>query len=130
MAELTISWVTPSTTRLPEGGDLRETPFEELALGQHEMDQFTLENVLQARVHFERALELAITMAILGKGATKDEAVEIATSGEYTKVPINQKFPAYITYFTMGRDIDGNLKTFPDIYGRDKAVVASFRLLS
>jgi hypothetical protein len=32
MAELTISWVTPSTTRLPEGGDLRETPFEELAL--------------------------------------------------------------------------------------------------
>jgi hypothetical protein len=32
MAELTISWVTPSTTRLPEGGDLRETPFEQLAL--------------------------------------------------------------------------------------------------
>ena len=32
MAELTISWVTPQTTRLPEGGDLRETPFEELAL--------------------------------------------------------------------------------------------------
>jgi NAD(P)-dependent dehydrogenase (short-subunit alcohol dehydrogenase family) len=28
----------------------------------------------------ERALELAITMAILGKGATKDEAVAISTS--------------------------------------------------
>ena len=59
-------------------------------------------------IRTERALELAITMAILGKGATKEEAVRIATSGEYTKVMIEKKMPAYITYFTMGVDIDGN----------------------
>lgn len=76
-------------------------------------------------IRTERALELAITMAILGKGATKDEAVEIATSGEYTKVPINQKFPAYITYFTMASDIKGEMKTFEDVYGRDRPVLAS-----
>ena len=29
-------------------------------------------------IRTERALELAMTMAILGKGATRDEAVEIA----------------------------------------------------
>ncbi|MEM1052201.1 MAG: L,D-transpeptidase family protein [Pseudomonadota bacterium] len=76
-------------------------------------------------IRTERALELAITMAILGKGATKDEAVAIATSGEYTKVMIEKKMPAYITYFTMGVDIDGNLRSFDDIYGRDKPVFAS-----
>ncbi|WP_299194382.1 L,D-transpeptidase family protein [uncultured Erythrobacter sp.] len=76
-------------------------------------------------IRTERALELAITMAILGRGATRDEAVEIATSGEYTKVPIEREFPAYITYFTMGVDIDGNLRSFDDIYNRDAPVLAS-----
>ena len=76
-------------------------------------------------IRTERALELAITMAILGRGASRDEAVEIATSGEYTKVPIEREFPAYITYFTMGVDIEGNLRTFDDIYGRDAPVLAS-----
>lgn len=76
-------------------------------------------------IRTERAMELAITMAILGKGATRDEAVEIATSGEYTMVPIEKQLPAYITYFTMGVDIEGNLKTFDDIYGRDAPVLAS-----
>ncbi|MEP2550886.1 MAG: L,D-transpeptidase family protein [Marinomonas sp.] len=76
-------------------------------------------------IRTERALELAITMAILGKGASKDEAVKIATSGKYTKVPIKKEMPAYITYFTMATDIEGNLSTFKDIYGRDAPVLAS-----
>jgi murein L,D-transpeptidase YcbB/YkuD len=76
-------------------------------------------------IRTERALELAITMAILGQGATKDEAVKISTSGKYTKVPIKKEMPAYITYFTMATDIEGNLSTFKDIYGRDAPVLAS-----
>jgi len=77
-------------------------------------------------VRTERALELAMTIAILGQGATRDEAVEISTSGEYTRVPVKKSMPVYITYFTMARDIDGELKTFNDIYGRDAPVLASF----
>lgn len=77
-------------------------------------------------IRTERAQELAITMAIIGKGATKDEAVAISTSGKYTRVPLQKTFPVYITYFTMGRDINGQLKTFSDIYGRDAPVLASF----
>lgn len=77
-------------------------------------------------IRTERALELAITMAILGRGASKEEAVEIAKSGVYTKVPIEREMNAYITYFTMGVDIDGNLRTFKDIYNRDAPVLASF----
>lgn len=76
-------------------------------------------------IRTERALELAMTIAILGQGASKDEAVEISTSGEYTRVPVVKTMPVYITYFTMGRDIEGNLRTFNDIYGRDAPVLAS-----
>ncbi len=77
-------------------------------------------------VRVERALELAMTIAILGQGATRDEAVATSTSGEYTRVPVIKTMPVYITYFTMARDIDKQLRTFPDIYGRDAPVLASF----
>ena len=76
-------------------------------------------------VRTERALELAMTMAILGKGATKDEAVAIANSGKYTKVMLTKQWRAYITYFTMATDINGEMATFKDIYGRDTPVLAS-----
>ena len=79
-------------------------------------------------IRTERALELAITMAILGRGASKEEAVEIATSGKYTLVPIQKRLPVYITYFTMATDIDGELATFSDIYERDAPVLASLDL--
>ncbi len=78
-------------------------------------------------IRTERALELAMTVAILGKGASKEEAVEIATSGKYTKVmlPEEKQIPAYITYFTMGTNEAGELTTFKDIYDRDAPVLAS-----
>lgn len=77
-------------------------------------------------IRTERALELAMTIAILGQGASRDEVVQISQSGKYTRVPVKKTMPVYITYFTMGRDIDGNLRTFNDIYGRDAPVLASF----
>lgn len=76
-------------------------------------------------VRTERALELAMTMAILGKGATKEEAVAISNSRKYTKVMLEKQWPAYITYFTMATDINGQMATFKDIYGRDAPVLAS-----
>ena len=76
-------------------------------------------------IRTERALELAMTVAILGGGASKEEAVEISTSGKYTKVPVVRAMPVYITYFTYGTDIDGELRSFPDIYERDAPVLAS-----
>ncbi|MXO65071.1 L,D-transpeptidase family protein [Altericroceibacterium endophyticum] len=76
-------------------------------------------------IRTERALELAITMAILGDGVDKDGAVEIANSGEYTKVALEKTMPVYITYFTMATDINGTMSTFSDIYDRDAPVLAS-----
>lgn len=85
-------------------------------------------------IRTERASELAITLAILAKNPETDEerkaaaqdAVEILKSGEYTRVPFESRMPVYITYFTMGTDIDGELRTFRDIYDRDAPVLAAF----
>lgn len=76
-------------------------------------------------IRTERALELAMTIAILGQGATREEAVQISTAGDYKIVPVVKKMPVYITYFTMGTDIEGTMRSFNDIYGRDGAVVSS-----
>jgi len=76
-------------------------------------------------IRTENALEVAMLVAMLGKGATKDEAVAIATSGKYTKVMNERKLAAYITYFTIATDINGELTTFNDIYDRDAPVLAS-----
>lgn len=77
-------------------------------------------------IRTERALEMAITMAIIGGGATADEAVAISKSREYTKVPLTRQIPVYITYFTMAQDIEGKLSTFADLYDRDPPVLLSF----
>ncbi|AKM11235.1 L,D-transpeptidase family protein [Croceicoccus naphthovorans] len=77
-------------------------------------------------IRTDRALELALTLAIALGEVPKDEAVAISKSGEYTKVPLKKQVPVYITYFTMAQDIDGTMRSFKDIYGRDEPVLASF----
>ena len=77
-------------------------------------------------VRTERAVELGMTMVLLGADVTQEQVVQFATSGQYTKVPMVRPFPVYITYFTMARDVNGVLRSFADIYQRDGAVLASF----
>jgi murein L,D-transpeptidase YcbB/YkuD len=78
-------------------------------------------------IRTERAVELGMTMAILGAGMSGPEAAELSRSGVYTKVEMTRTFPVYLTYFTMARSIDGQLQQFDDIYGRDEPVLESFR---
>lgn len=78
-------------------------------------------------IRTERAVELGMTMAILGAEMAPEEAAEISRSGKYTRVPMTRTFPVYVTYFTYGQDIDGNLTKFADLYGRDAPVLASFQ---
>lgn len=77
-------------------------------------------------IRTERAVELGMTMAMLGADLTPEKAVELADSGKYNRVVMTKTFPVYITYFTVGRDINGQLATFKDIYDRDGAVLQSF----
>ena len=77
-------------------------------------------------VRTERALELGMTLAIFGAGLDTSQVVANATSGKYTRVVMTKTVPIYITYFTMGRSITGQLASFADLYGRDAPVLASF----
>jgi murein L,D-transpeptidase YcbB/YkuD len=77
-------------------------------------------------IRTERAVELGMTMAILGAQMPPEQAADLSRAGIYTKVAMTRTFPVYITYMTMARSIDGELKKFADIYGRDAPVLASF----
>ena len=77
-------------------------------------------------VRVEKAVELGMTMAILSKSLTQDRALAIYNSHKNTRVPMAQSFPAYITYFTVGVDVNGHLTRFNDLYDRDAAVLTSF----
>lgn len=77
-------------------------------------------------IRTERALELGMTLAIFGAGLDTSAVVANATSGKYTRVVMNRTLPIYITYFTMGTNISGQLASFNDLYGRDAPVLASF----
>ena len=77
-------------------------------------------------IRTERAVELGMTMAIMGAEMAPEDAANLSRAGEYKRVEMTRTFPVYITYFTYGRDIDGNLRSFADIYDRDKPVLDSF----
>jgi len=77
-------------------------------------------------VRTERALELGMMLTMLKAGKTPEEVTAISNSGKYTKVALTDPMPVYIGYFTMAKDINGQLLTWPDIYGRDAPVLASF----
>jgi murein L,D-transpeptidase YcbB/YkuD len=83
-------------------------------------------------IRVQGARELAMTMSMLGNAKSKEdlpriqeEVSEITQSGEYTRYAMERQWPVYITYFTMGVDVNGNLTKFADIYGRDAPVLAA-----
>ena len=77
-------------------------------------------------IRTEKAVELGMTMAILAGNLTPEEGIGLYNSAKYKRVVMTKTFPVYLTYFTMGRSIDGQLSSFADIYARDGAVLASF----
>lgn len=76
-------------------------------------------------IRVQNAMELAVTLSLLGEGATAHDAMRISQSGDYTRVGFEQQIPVYLGYFTMGTDADGNLVEFDDVYGRDAPVLES-----
>lgn len=77
-------------------------------------------------VRTDKAIQLGMTMAMLGAGKSGEELAAIVKSGQYTRVAMTKTFPIYIMYFTMATDIGGKMGTFTDLYQRDAPVLASF----
>ena len=83
-------------------------------------------------IRVEGARQLAMTMSMLGNAKSKadlpviqQEVSTITASGEYTRYPMVNQWPVYITYFTMATDVNGQMRSFKDIYGRDASVLAA-----
>ena len=74
----------------------------------------------------ERAMELGILLGILQGGGTAEELADLIKKGKTERVPFKEELPVFISYFTLSTGANGQLQAFNDIYGRDKAVLASF----
>lgn len=74
-------------------------------------------------IRTERAMELAMTIALVRGDIPIKTSVATQKSLKYKLLPIKRELPVYITYFTMASDVDGKMRKFRDIYGRDRAVV-------
>lgn len=76
-------------------------------------------------IRTEDALKLGMTIAMVRGGMTADEASELYHSLKYKRVVMKEATPVYITYTTMGLNVNGQMTTYKDIYGRDGAVLTS-----
>jgi L,D-transpeptidase YcbB len=73
-------------------------------------------------VRTEDAMALAMAIALVQGEVPVTKSKEIIKSLEYTRVPVKNALPVYITYFTMATSVDGKLQSFGDVYARDKPV--------
>ena len=76
-------------------------------------------------IRTENVTALALALTILQADLTIEEGLAALNSREYTRIEFERTIPVYITYFTMGRNVDGEIEVFEDLYGRDAPVLAS-----
>lgn len=76
-------------------------------------------------IRTENALKLGMTIALMRNDITPEEGNELFHSLKYKRVVLKEATPVYITYTTMGLNVDGQMTTYKDIYTRDAPVVAS-----
>ena len=49
-------------------------------------------------------------------------------NGYDQQIPLREKVPVYVTYFTLWVNNDGTVSTFGDLYGHDARMAAALRL--
>jgi murein L,D-transpeptidase YcbB/YkuD len=76
-------------------------------------------------VRVQDALGLAETLLASTTGWYRPRIDGVLAGGRTTPVTLAQPLPVYIAYFTVAAEENGELATFPDIYGRDAPVVAA-----
>jgi murein L,D-transpeptidase YcbB/YkuD len=70
--------------------------------------------------------ELALTILRRDQGWTAQKvASAIESGGEDQHVPLKQKIPVYINYFTLWVNDNGSISNFADVYGHDARMAAA-----
>ena len=72
--------------------------------------------------------QLALTLLKEDQGWTAGRVASAIQSGSDQQIPLRQKIPVYITYFTLKVNDDGSMSTYGDLYGHDARMAAALRL--
>ena len=56
-----------------------------------------------------------------------DKITKAIETGETATISLKKRIPVYFVYWTAVPAADGSLKYYPDVYGRDRRLIASMR---
>jgi murein L,D-transpeptidase YcbB/YkuD len=62
------------------------------------------------------------------QGWSQARTISALETGYDQQVPLRQRIPVYITYFTVKVNADGSVSTYGDLYGHDARMAAALRL--
>jgi murein L,D-transpeptidase YcbB/YkuD len=68
--------------------------------------------------------QLALALLKHDQGWTATRVASAIQNGHDLHIPLTQKVPAYITYFTAWVNDDGSMSTFGDVYGHDTRIAS------
>jgi murein L,D-transpeptidase YcbB/YkuD len=72
--------------------------------------------------------ELAAIIMRHDQGWSDARTASAVDTGYDQQVPLKQRIPVHITYFTLKVNADGSLVSYGDIYGHDARMAAALRL--
>jgi murein L,D-transpeptidase YcbB/YkuD len=72
--------------------------------------------------------QLALTLLSRDQGWSAGRIASSIQNGYDQQVPLRQKIPVYVTYFTLWVNNDGTISNFGDLYGHDARMAAALRL--
>ena len=72
--------------------------------------------------------QLAAVLLQRDQGWSQARTMSAIDTGYDQHVPLRQKIPVYVTYFTLKVNADGSLSTYGDLYGHDARIAAALRL--
>jgi L,D-transpeptidase YcbB len=77
-------------------------------------------------VRVERPIDLAVYLLRNVPGYSRARIKSIIAEREEKYVPVKQKLPVYLVYFTAKADSKGNVKFYEDIYSHDKVLASQY----
>jgi murein L,D-transpeptidase YcbB/YkuD len=72
--------------------------------------------------------QLALTLLKRDQGWSPAKVAYSIQNGYDQQIPLREKIPVYVTYFTLWVNNDGTVSTFGDLYGHDARMAAALRL--
>jgi len=72
--------------------------------------------------------QLALTLLKKDQGWSAGRVASAIKTGYDQAIPLRQKIPVHVTYFTLRANEDGSFTTFGDLYGHDARMAAALKL--